>query len=46
MESIWGVHEQVGEQNGKDPSEEITAVLLKEKESIAHCYASFSHKGF
>lgn len=35
MASIWGVHEQVGEETGEDPSEEITAVLLKKKNPLA-----------
>ena len=35
MSSIWGVHEKVGEETGEDPSEEITAVLLKKKNPLA-----------
>lgn len=35
MTSIWGVHEHVGEETGKDPSDEITAVLLKKRSPLA-----------
>jgi putative ABC transport system permease protein len=35
MESVWGVHIEDAEERGEDPSDEITAVLLKKKNPLA-----------
>ncbi len=35
MESVWGVHLEEAEERGEDPSQEITAVLLKKKNPLA-----------
>lgn len=35
MESVWGVHLEEAEERGEDPSDEITAVLLKKRNPLA-----------
>lgn len=35
MESVWGVHEEVAEETGKEMDEEITALLLKKRNPLA-----------